>query len=282
MPLLQVYSMKKLALLVLLCLVFGAAQAQKNRKKKKDTEPTVVVTENPATVAPKSDANEFVLKNSKDSASYALGIMQGKRFKANGADTLFNLEILQKAMIVALRGDSVRMSDEEMQTAVNAYVEAEQTKKAEANLKAGEKFLADNKGKEGVKTTASGLQYQVIKEGTGIKPTATDTVEVRYTGTLVNGKKFDSSFDYQGDKPVSLPLNGVIPAWTEGIQLMSEGATYKLFVPASLAYGEQTIPDSGIEPNSVLIFDVELVKVKKGKVAKPAKPVTKAPAKPKK
>jgi FKBP-type peptidyl-prolyl cis-trans isomerase len=204
------------------------------------------------------------LKNSKDSASYVLGIMQAKNFKRGGADTLFDMAIMQSAMASVLKGDSIKMTEMQMQALFNAYLEKEQTKKLSANLKAGEKFLADNKGKEGVKTTASGLQYQVIKEGTGIKPTATDTVEVHYTGTLTNGKKFDSSMDH-GGQPAVFPLNGVIPGWTEGIQLMSEGAKYKLFIPANLAYGEQPDPRSGIEPNSVLIFDVELLKVHKGR-----------------
>ncbi|MDJ1472473.1 FKBP-type peptidyl-prolyl cis-trans isomerase [Cytophagaceae bacterium DM2B3-1] len=203
------------------------------------------------------------LKNAKDSASYALGIMQGKRFKDNGADTLFNLEVLQSAMLSALKGDSVKMSDMQMQMMINSYIEKEQNKKFEANAKAGEKFLADNKSKSGVKTTASGLQYEVIKEGTGVKPVATDTVEVHYTGTLTNGKKFDSSYDH--GKAVKFPLNGVIPAWTEGLQLMTEGSKYKLYVPSSLGYGMQPPPQSGIEPNSVLIFEVELLKVYKGK-----------------
>ncbi|MCU0355778.1 MAG: FKBP-type peptidyl-prolyl cis-trans isomerase, partial [Cytophagales bacterium] len=98
-------------------------------------------------------------------------------------------------------------------------------------------FLADNKTKPGVKTTASGLQYQVIKEGNGTKPAATDTVQVHYTGTLTSGKKFDSSFDHPGARPAEFTLNGVIPGWTEGLQLMSEGAKYKLFIPPNLAYG---------------------------------------------
>lgn len=212
-----------------------------------------------------SGSGSASLKNAKDSASYALGIMQGKRFKENGADTLFNLEVLQNAMLSALKGDSVKMTDMQMQTMINSYVEKEQAKKFEANTKAGEKFLADNKAKAGVKTTASGLQYQVIKEGNGMKPTATDTVEVHYTGTLTTGKKFDSSLDHPGSQPAIFPLNGVIPGWTEGIQLMSEGAKYKFFIPSTLAYGQQPPPGSGIEPNSVLVFDVELLKIRKGK-----------------
>ncbi|MCU0352546.1 MAG: FKBP-type peptidyl-prolyl cis-trans isomerase N-terminal domain-containing protein, partial [Cytophagales bacterium] len=112
------------------------------------------------------------LKNAKDSASYALGVMQGKRFKEGGADTLFNLELLQTAMMNTIKGDSSKMNDMQMQMIINTYVEGQQAKRFEASAKAGEKFLADNKTKPGVKTTASGLQYQVIKEGNGTKPAA--------------------------------------------------------------------------------------------------------------
>ena len=205
------------------------------------------------------------LKNAKDSASYALGVMQGKRFKQGGADTLFDLELLQAAMMSTIKGDSAKMNEMQMQMIINSYVEGQQAKQFEASAKAGEKFLADNKTKPGVKTTASGLQYQVIKEGNGAKPSPTDTVQVHYTGTLTSGKKFDSSFDHPGAKPAEFTLNGVIPGWTEGLQLMSEGAKYKLFIPSNLAYGPQPPQGSGIEPNAVLVFEVELLKVKKSK-----------------
>ncbi len=202
------------------------------------------------------------LTNAKDSASYALGIMQAKGLKDNGADTLFDVKIMQSAMESVFRGDSVKMDQMQMQMMVQSYVSKEEGKKADVTLKAGEKFLAENKTKPGVKVTPSGLQYQVIKEGNGVKPLATDTVEVHYTGTLTNGKEFDSSQSH-GGQPVTFPLNRVIPGWTEGIQLMSEGAKYKFFIPSNLAYGQQAPREIG--PNAVLIFDVELLKVKKGK-----------------
>ena len=126
-------------------------------------------------------------------------------------------------------------------------------------LAKGEKFLQDNATKEGVVTTASGLQYKVITEGTGKSPKATDTVLVHYAGTLINGTEFDSS--YKRKEPIEFPLNRVIPGWTEGVQLMKEGAKYRFFIPSKLAYGKQGA-GRDIGPNEALIFDVELLKVR--------------------
>ena len=131
---------------------------------------------------------------------------------------------------------------------------------AETELEKGEAFLKENAKKEGVKTTASGLQYKVLKEGEGKSPKATDTVKVNYEGKLIDGKVFDSS--YKRGEPVELPLNRVIPGWTEGVQLMKEGATYEFTIPYKLAYGERGTPDGTIPPNATLIFKVELIQVK--------------------
>lgn len=130
---------------------------------------------------------------------------------------------------------------------------------AQSNAEKGAKFLAENAGKKGVKTTASGLQYLVLTEGTGRSPKATDTVSVHYRGTLINGTEFDSS--YKHGQPISFPLNGVIPGWTEGVQLMKEGAKYRFFIPSKLAYGARGTPGGPIGPDETLIFDVELLKV---------------------
>jgi len=124
----------------------------------------------------------------------------------------------------------------------------------ELNKKAGEAFLADNAKKEGVSTTASGLQYQVLAAGSGLQPSATDSVTVDYKGSLIDGKEFDSG------KGISFPLNGVIPGWTEGLQLMKEGAKYRFFIPSSLAYGESGAARV-IPPNAALVFEVDLLKV---------------------
>lgn len=130
---------------------------------------------------------------------------------------------------------------------------------AQSAAEKGQQFLAENAKKEGVKTTPSGLQYEVIKEGTGKSPKATDTVLVHYKGTLLDGTEFDSS--YSRNEPISFPLNRVIPGWTEGVQLMKEGAKYKFFIPSNLAYGAGGTPGGPIGPNETLIFEVELLKV---------------------
>jgi len=130
---------------------------------------------------------------------------------------------------------------------------------AQSALEKGQAFLAANAKKDGVKTTASGLQYEVLKPGTGKSPKATDTVQVNYRGTTIDGKEFDSS--YKRGEPIEFPLNRVIPGWTEGVQLMKEGATYRFFIPSNLAYGPASA-GSAIGPNETLIFDVELLKVR--------------------
>ena len=131
---------------------------------------------------------------------------------------------------------------------------------AETELEKGEAFLKENAKKEGVKATASGLQYKVLKEGSGKNPKATDTVQVHYRGTLLDGKEFDSS--YKRGEPAEFPLNRVIPGWTEGVQLMKEGAKYQFTIPSKLAYGAGGTPDGTIPGNATLIFEVELLKVK--------------------
>jgi FKBP-type peptidyl-prolyl cis-trans isomerase FkpA len=131
---------------------------------------------------------------------------------------------------------------------------------AETELEKGEAFLKENAKKEGVKTTASGLQYKVLKEGDGKSPKATDTVQVNYRGTLIDGKEFDSS--YKRGEPAEFPLNRVIPGWTEGVQLMKEGAKYQFTIPSKLAYGERGTPGGPIPGNATLVFEIELLKVK--------------------
>ena len=156
----------------------------------------------------------------------------------------------------------------------------QENKELEAKKGAGEKFLAENKTKEGVNTTASGLQYQVLVPAEGPKPKATDSVEVHYQGFLLDGTKFDSSVD-RGE-PITFPLNQVIPGWTEGVQLMSVGSKYKFFVPYTLGYGDQGTPNGGPIPGyATLIFEVQLLKIKPVVEVAPAAPALKPAVAPK-
>lgn len=198
------------------------------------------------------------LTSSKDSLSYAIGVSIGRGMKTQGVDTLVNPDLLQNTVASAIKGDSMQMTDAQANQFIQQYFTTLQTKKVSANLGAGKKFLEENKKKPGVQTTSSGLQYVVLKEGTGNQPKATDSVTVHYVGTLTNGKEFDSSV--KRGEPATFVLNQVIPGWTEGVQLMKEGGKTRFFVPAELGYGPQGSPPV-IEPNSVLVFEVELLKV---------------------
>src|SRR5438477_499670 len=203
------------------------------------------------------------LKDTKDKESYSIGHDIGTTFKKQNID--LNLDALMLGLKDALAGKEA-MTKEERDKTLEAFSKEMMEKQVAANkeaaaknLAAGEKFLAENKKKEGVKTTASGLQYKEIKAGTGAQPKATDTVTVNYRGTLIDGTEFDSS--YKRNQPATFPLNAVIKGWTEGLQLMKVGSKYQFFVPPNLAYGERSVgPD--IAPNSTLIFEVELMDAK--------------------
>lgn len=192
-----------------------------------------------------------------DKLSYAWGLAMGQQLKGMGVEKL-DFESFAEAVKAAFGECKPEMEPEEAHKIINEYLQALQEKLTAAAKEAGEKFLAENKTKEGVKTTASGLQYVVEKQGTGIRPTASDEVTVHYTGKLLDGTVFDSSVN-RGE-PATFPLNRVIPGWTEGVQLMQEGSKYRFFIPSDLAYGPQGIPNA-IPPHSTLIFDVELIKV---------------------
>ncbi|MBL7972912.1 MAG: FKBP-type peptidyl-prolyl cis-trans isomerase [Prolixibacteraceae bacterium] len=178
---------------------------------------------------------------------------------APGADQL-NKDILVAAFEKAFRGDSVQIKPENANAAVQAFFAEVSKVEAEKNLKEGEDFLAANKSKDGIVTLPSGLQYEIIKAGTGAKPTAEDQVKCHYHGTTIDGKVFDSSVD-RGE-PAVFPVNRVIPGWTEALQLMPIGSKWKLFIPAALAYGERGAGQD-IKPNSTLIFEVELLEIVK-------------------
>ena len=202
-------------------------------------------------------------------ASYAMGMDIGgslKQMKDQGTE--IDLKLFNEGLQTVLDGKEPKLNAQQAQEVMMGFM-AEQQQKAQAkmesdaktNLEKGEAFLKENAAKEGVKTTASGLQYQVKTEGTGPQPKATDEVSVQYEGRLIDGTVFDSSAQHGGE-PVTFPLNQVIPGWTEGLQLMKEGGEYTFFVPAKLAYGDRAMGDK-IGPNSTLVFDVKLVKVGK-------------------
>ena len=194
-----------------------------------------------------------------DKLSYAWGLAMGRQLKGMGVSNL-DADTFRNGVMNAFDGTEPAMPVEEAQKLINDYLQELQDKAEKAARAEGEQFLSENGKKENVKTTASGLQYVVEKEGTGAQPTAEDVVTVHYTGKLLNGQVFDSSVN-RGE-PATFPLNRVIPGWTEGVQLMKEGAKYTFFIPSDLAYGPQGVPGA-IPPHSTLIFDVELIKVNK-------------------
>lgn len=206
------------------------------------------------------------LKSDKGQASYAIGQQIGKNLKAQSIE--IDPATLAASLADAAQGKASKMTDEEIQKSMMKLQEnamKKQQEEGEANKKKSAEFLEKNKTAEGVKVTASGLQYQVITEGTGATPSKEDTVKCHYTGTLINGDKFDSSVDR--GQPAEFPVAGVIPGWTEALQMMKVGSKYKLFIPPDLAYGASGRP--GIPANSTLIFEVELLDIVKA--AAPAK-----------
>ena len=194
-----------------------------------------------------------------DKLSYAWGLAMGKQLQAMGVKDL-NSESFKDGVKVAFDGGTPEMPIEEAQKLINDYLQELEQKAVAAAREEGDKFLSENAKKENVKTTASGLQYIVEKEGEGAQPTAEDEVTVHYTGKLLNGTVFDSSVN-RGE-PATFPLNRVIPGWTEGVQLMKEGGKYTFFIPSDLAYGPNGVPNV-IPPHSTLIFEVEMIKVVK-------------------
>jgi FKBP-type peptidyl-prolyl cis-trans isomerase FklB len=199
------------------------------------------------------------LKDLKDKASYAIGLNVGFNMKRQNVD--LNQDAFVAGMKDALSGREPVMSQQEVRDTMVAFEKDMQEKKIAAgqkNAAEAQKFLADNKSKEGVKTTSSGLQYKVLKEGTGPQPKNTDTVTVNYRGTLTDGTEFDSS--YKRGQPATFPVAGVIKGWTEALQLMKVGSKYQLFIPPDLGYGPSG--QGAIPPNAVLIFEVELLDAK--------------------
>ncbi|WP_347719498.1 FKBP-type peptidyl-prolyl cis-trans isomerase [uncultured Alloprevotella sp.] len=192
-----------------------------------------------------------------DKLSYALGMVIAENLKGLGANNVDTTDFA-KAVADVLAGKSTELTPIEAQTTVQEFMQKQEAERSKFMRKAGEDFLAENAKKDGVVVLPSGLQYTVLTEGTGAQPKATDQVKCHYEGRLIDETVFDSS--YQRGEPAVFPLNGVIAGWTEGVQLMKEGAKYRFFIPYNLAYGERGAGNS-IPPYAALVFDVELIKV---------------------
>jgi FKBP-type peptidyl-prolyl cis-trans isomerase FklB len=205
-----------------------------------------------------------VLKDQKDKVSYSIGVNIGNNLKRQSIDV--NPNALTQGLKDALSGSKSLMTEKEVNDTLKTFEQELKAKRVEhlkelgeKNKKEGDAFLAENKKKKGIITLPSGLQYKVIKEGTGEKPKITDTVTVNYRGTLINGTEFDSS--YKRGQPATFSVNGVIAGWTEALQLMKVGSEWQLFIPSNLAYGERAV-GRDIGPNATLIFDIELLSIK--------------------
>ena len=205
----------------------------------------------------------IVFKNQKDKMSYIIGMDIGNNLKQQSIDVEPN--ILAKGVKDALTGGKPLLSEQEIRETMTAFqseMKGKQEVVAQKNKEQGDAFLAENKKKEGVKTLQSGLQYKVIKAGIGKKPKLNDQVTTNYRGTLIDGTEFDSS--YKRGQPASFQVSGVIPGWTEALQLMEEGAKWQLFIPSNLAYGERGA-GGVIGPNATLVFEIELISIQEKK-----------------
>ncbi len=232
--------MKKVFLFVLLASATNLIQAQVKTAAKP--------------VAPKP-----LLRNLNDSASYAIGMSVANFYKGQGM-TKISTALVSKAMTDVFTSKKTLLDDAAANNAMNTYMSKMQEQKSQGAIDSGIAFLAKNKTKPGVKTTATGLQYEVMVQGSGEKPLATDSVTCHYRGTLLNGQPFDDS--YSRGEPITFALNRVIPGWTEALQLMSVGSKYKLYIPYTLGYG--AFDYGPIPGGSMLTFEVELLAVKKG------------------
>jgi len=273
-------------------MLIGTAQAQQTPASNSQQAPAANATPAPTAGAQKPPAAKtgtatkprtavpFTLKTQKDKTSYAVGMNIGKGVAAKLKQQPLEVDqaILLRGMKDALAGGKMLLTEEEERTiltqlSLEARKKQEEQQKlaAGASKKVGEEYLAANKTKDGVVTLPSGLQYKILTEGTGPKPTATDSVTCNYRGTLLNGTEFDSS--YKRGHPETFPVTGVIKGWTEALQLMPVGSKWQLFIPSDLGYGDRGAdPRSGIGPGATLIFEVELVSIQsKDKTEAPPK-----------
>jgi FKBP-type peptidyl-prolyl cis-trans isomerase len=230
--------------------------------------PATHAAETPAAKPQKAEASPPAAQ--RDKTSYSIGLDVGRNIKGTGAD--LNVDMIIKGIRDAFGNQKPMYSDEERAAAMAAFQAEVQQRRQQAmqaageqNRKAGEAFLVENKKKPGVITLPDGLQYRIVKEGAGKKPVETDTVEVQYRGTLINGTEFDSS--YKRGRPATFTLGGIIPGWREALKLMPVGSKWELYIPPQLAYGERGAGGQ-IGPNATLIFEVELLAIKEA-AAKP-------------
>ena len=233
--------MKKIFLLSAIALITVQSMAQTKTKTKTPAKPA----------AP-------VLKNQLDSFSYAVGMSIALQYKEFGVTKLSSAACMT-AVNDVIGGKKALLTPDQANFILNNYINKLMVEKAVNNRRAGDSFLVVNKNRNGVKTLPSGMQYIVIRDGSGPMPKSTDTVTVHYTGMLMDGTVFDSSVD-RGE-PAKFTVDGVIKGWTEALQLMRPGSRWKLFIPADLAYGNYSPPGSNIPPGSMLIFDVELMRI---------------------
>lgn len=207
---------------------------------------------------PQKAAPQLLIKNELDSVSYALGASLANYYKQQGIGDL-NITLASKAINDVMKGTCL-LNEQQINTSITNYLQKIKTEKMDKTKKVGQAFLESNKTKSGVIILPSGLQYQVLKEGTGPKPAATDKVKCHYHGTLIDGTVFDSSVDR--GQPAEFPVNGVIKGWVEALQLMPVGSKWKLFIPSELSYGDRQA-GAKILPGSTLIFEVELLEIVK-------------------
>ena len=236
--------MKKTLIFFILISIVISTHGQRNRKKS----------------APTPETPAFVLSNAEDSLAYAIGVLNYQSLNEELIKR-YNLElkmdVLTKGMLDLCK-DTVLLDPAQANEFLGIYMMKKESEGSKAEEAAGRKFLEENKSRAGMAVTPTGLQYEIISLGTGPKPKATDRVKVHYTGTLIDGTVFDSSVE-RGE-PIVFGLNQVIPGWTEGLQLMPTGSKFRLYIPSELGYGARSA-GALIKPNSVLIFDVELISI---------------------
>jgi FKBP-type peptidyl-prolyl cis-trans isomerase len=220
-------------------------------------KPTQTPAAKPTTGTAAKPAAAAALTTDKQKGSYAVGLNIGKSLKQQPLD--LDLASLFKGITDAKNGNKPQLTDEQVDAALKLMRDQATAKVSEANMKEGQAFLAANKTKDGVVTTASGLQYKILTAGTGAKPTKDDTVVCNYKGTFIDGKEFDSS--YKRGQPAEFPVGHVIPGWTEALQMMPVGSKWQLVIPSELAYGTRGA-GGAIGPNETLVFEVELISIK--------------------